>query len=160
MIEDVVSYATTGGDIHPAHVSLSGLVDDVRQDLAASIERSGATIECGDMAFTADAGQVRVLLQNLIHNAIVYHRPGTPPVIHVTGDRSESLVTLRVIDNGKGISTPDRERVLDPLVRLNREDDPPGTGLGLATCAPIAAGAGGRLDIGSPWRRHDDHGAS
>lgn len=84
-----------------------------------------------------------------LHNAIVYHRPGTPPVIHVTGDRSESGVTLRVIDNGKGISTADRERVLDPLVRLNREDDPPGTGLGLATCVRIAAAAGGRLDIGS-----------
>jgi signal transduction histidine kinase len=53
-----------------------------------------------------------------------------------------------VIDNGKGIDAPDRERILDPLVRLHREGDPPGTGLGLATCARIVAAAGGRLKIG------------
>jgi len=66
----------------------------------------------------------------------------------VTGGRSEDGATLRVVDNGKGISEADRKRVLDPLVRLYREDDPPGTGLGLATAARIATANGGRLEIG------------
>ena len=96
-------------------------------------------MDCADMTLTADAGQIRVLLQNLIHNAVIYHRPGIPPVVHITGHRSGDRETLRVTDNGKGISKADRERVLDPLVRLHRHDDPPGTGLGLATCARIAA---------------------
>lgn len=148
MVEDVLAFATIGGDLHPAHLSLPELVQDVVEDLAAILQESGASIDCGELTFTADAGQTRVLLQNLIHNAVAYRRPRVPPVIHITGHRGEEGAVLRVIDNGKGIGPADRERVLDPLVRLHREGDPPGSGLGLATCARIAAAAGGRLEIG------------
>jgi signal transduction histidine kinase len=52
-----------------------------------------------------------------------------------------------VADNGKGIMPADRERALQPLVRLNRPGDGPGTGLGLATCRRIAQAHGGELVI-------------
>ncbi|MGJ0386561.1 sensor histidine kinase [Paenarthrobacter nicotinovorans] len=149
MVEDVLAYATIGGDVRPAQISLKALVEDVVQDLAASLEANGASVDCHDLVFSADPGQMRVLLQNLIHNSVTYTRPGVPPAIHVTGERTDEGATFRVIDNGKGISEPDRDRVVDPLVRLHREDDPPGTGLGLATCARIVAAAGGQLEISS-----------
>ncbi|MEV7661529.1 GAF domain-containing sensor histidine kinase [Paenarthrobacter sp. NPDC089316] len=149
MVEDVLAYATIGGDVRPAPLSLKALVGEVVQDLAASLEARGASVDCDDLGFNADPVQMRVLLQNLIQNSATYSRPGVPPAIHVTGFRTDDGAALRVIDNGKGISEPDRERVLDPLVRLHREDDPPGTGLGLATCARIVAAAGGRLEIGA-----------
>ncbi|MFP3581269.1 GAF domain-containing sensor histidine kinase [Arthrobacter sp. SIMBA_036] len=148
MVEDVLAYATVGGDVRPVPLSLTALVGEVIQDLDASLEASSAVVEVDDLSFSADPVQMRVLLQNLIHNSVAYCRPGVPPVIRVTGERRDGGVVVRVIDNGKGISEADRERVLDPLVRLHREDDPPGTGLGLATCARIAAAAGGRLGIG------------
>lgn len=149
MIEDVLAFATIGGDLRPAKVSLTDLVGDVVADLATAVEESGASVDSGELVFTADPVQTRVLLQNLIHNALAYRRPGVPPVIHITGHRGEDGAVLRVIDNGKGIAAVDRERVLDPLVRLDRQGDPPGSGLGLATCARIAAAAGGRLDLGA-----------
>ncbi|MDI2037062.1 GAF domain-containing sensor histidine kinase [Paenarthrobacter nitroguajacolicus] len=149
MVEDVLAYATIGGDVRPAPLSLKALVADVAEDLASSLEASGASVDCEELVFSADPVQMRVLLQNLIHNSVSYSRPGASPVIHVTGERTDDGAALRVIDNGKGISEADRGRVLDPLVRLHREDDPPGTGLGLATCARIVAAAGGRLEIGS-----------
>ncbi|MDQ0145587.1 sensor histidine kinase [Pseudarthrobacter niigatensis] len=149
MVEDVLAFATIGGDLQPAAVSLAELVGDVIADLATAVEESGASVDSGELVFTADPVQTRVLLQNLIHNALNYRRPGVPPVIHVTGHRGEDGAVLRVIDNGKGIASGDRERVLDPLVRLDRQGDPPGSGLGLATCARIAAATGGRLDLGS-----------
>ena len=45
MVKDVLSYATIGGDVRPAEVSLADLVRDVVQDLAASIEAYGASVE-------------------------------------------------------------------------------------------------------------------
>ncbi|RAX44686.1 histidine kinase [Arthrobacter sp. AQ5-06] len=148
MVEDVLAFATIGGDLHPKQVFLAELVKDVMEDLAAALDESGASVDCGDLTFTADPVQTRVLLQNLIHNAMAYSRPGVPPVIHITGHRGEDGAVLRVIDNGKGIALADRERILDPLVRLHREGDPPGSGLGLATCSRIAAATGGRIEIG------------
>ena len=147
MVEDVLAFASIGGNLHPKHVSLQELVQDAVEDLGNILEESGASIDCGELTFNSDVVQTRVLLQNLIHNAVAYHRPGVPPVIHITGHRGDDGAVLRVIDNGKGIDPADRERVLDPLVRLHREGDPPGSGLGLATCARIAAAAGGRLKI-------------
>lgn len=148
MVEDVLAFATIGGDLHPKQVSLAGLVKDVMEDLATVMDASGASVDCGDLTLTADPVQTRVLLQNLIHNAMVYSRPGVPPVIHITGHRGDDGAVLRVIDNGKGIALADSERILDPLVRLHREGDPPGSGLGLATCSRIAAATGGRIEIG------------
>ncbi|GAC1367983.1 MAG: hypothetical protein NVSMB43_00830 [Pseudarthrobacter sp.] len=148
MVEEVLAFATIGGDLHPEQVFLAEIVKDVMEDLAAVLDASGACVDCGDLTFTADPVQTRVLLQNLIHNAMVYSRPGVPPVIHITGHRGEDGAVLRVIDNGKGIALADRERILDPLVRLHREGDPPGSGLGLATCSRIATAAGGKIEIG------------
>jgi signal transduction histidine kinase len=60
-------------------------------------------------------------------------------------------MTLHVADNGKGILPADRRRAMEPLVRLNRPGDGPGTGLGLATCRRIAHSHGGELTIsGTP----------
>ena len=50
-------------------------------------------------------------------------------------------------DNGKGIRPEDRQRVLEPLVRLHREGDGPGSGLGLATCRRIVQAHGGDLTL-------------
>ena len=52
-------------------------------------------------------------------------------------------------DNGKGIPAQERDHVTEPLARLHRDDDPPGLGLGLATCLRIAKAHGGRLEISS-----------
>lgn len=53
----------------------------------------------------------------------------------------------RVIDHGKGIDPADRLRVLEPLVRLRREGDPAGSGIGRATCARIAAAHAGSISL-------------
>jgi signal transduction histidine kinase len=52
-----------------------------------------------------------------------------------------------VADNGKGITPADRQRAVEPLVRLKRPGDGPGTGLGLATCQRIAQAHGSELAI-------------
>lgn len=54
---------------------------------------------------------------------------------------------VSVADNGRGIDAGDRQRAVEPLVRLNRPGDGPGSGLGLATCRRIATAHGGELLI-------------
>lgn len=148
MVEELLTFASIGGSLVRSTLSLEHLVNDVTADLSLGLKEAGATVEVEeDFAFEADASQMRVALQNLIQNAVAYSRPGVPPVIRVRGQRSGSGVVVQVADNGKGINSEDRRRVVEPLVRLHRDGDPPGSGLGLATCARIAAAHDGRLEI-------------
>jgi signal transduction histidine kinase len=147
MVEELLAFAAIGGSLVRSRLSLARLVRDVTADLSLGLGEAGAVVECEDFDFDADESQLRVALQNLIHNAVAYRRPGIPPLIRIVGESSGAGVVVRVIDNGKGISVGDRRRVIEPLVRLHRDGDPGGSGLGLATCARIAAAHGGRLEI-------------
>lgn len=149
MLDDILSFSRIGGSLRLRKVSLAALVREVEEDLAARLHEAGAVIEVSDYVLQADAEQLRTLLQNLIHNAVSYRRPGVPPKVLVTASAVEDGVEVRVTDNGKGIPAEQRAFVIEPLVRLHRDDDPPGSGLGLATCVRIAHAHGGRLTISS-----------
>lgn len=147
MVEELLAFASIGGSLERKQLSLAKLVGAVTVDLNLGLRQAGAVIECDDFVFEADEAQMRTALQNLVQNAVAYARPGVCPVIRVQGQRTGAGVVVRVVDNGKGIAAEDRGRVVEPLVRLHREGDPAGSGLGLATCARIAAAHGGRLEI-------------
>ncbi|MGO4490799.1 ATP-binding protein [Arthrobacter sp. 2YAF22_2] len=149
MVDDILSFSRIGGALRCGDVSLLALVRDVEEDLRSSLSEVDADIEVSDFVLRADAEQLRMLLQNLIHNAVTYRCPGLRPRILVRAEAIADGVEIQVADNGKGIPMADWERVTQPLVRLHREDDPPGSGLGLATCLRIANAHGGSLWISS-----------
>jgi len=147
MVEELLAFSSIGGSLSRSRLSLASLVKEVTDDLGPGLREAGAAVECADFVFDADENQLRIALQNIIQNAVAYRRPDVPPVIRISGQPAGAGVVIRVEDNGKGISAGDRRRVVEPLVRLHREGDPAGTGLGLATCASVAAAHGGRLEI-------------
>lgn len=149
-VEEVLEFSRVGATLTRQRVSLADAVEAVRQDLSPLVTEYGAVITVRDADLSVDQTQVRALLQNLIANAINYSLPGIAPRIEVTADSGATQVLI-VADHGKGIAAADRERVLEPLVRLHRTGDPAGTGIGLATCARIARAHGGTLAIsGTP----------
>ncbi len=83
------------------------------------------------------------LITNLIENALKY----VPPRGHVTlgVERSGDRVLLRASDDGPGIPAGDRERVLRPFERLERDAHQPGSGLGLSLASAIVRLHHGRL---------------
>lgn len=147
MLDDILSFSKIGGALRPSRVSLASLVHDVEEDLAFGLKESGAEISVSDVVLHADAEQLRTLLQNLIQNSVAYRRPGVPAKIQITAEAVPDGLAVHVRDNGKGIPAAERSNVTEPLVRLHRADDPPGFGLGLATCVRIAQAHGGRLEI-------------
>ena len=144
MLEDVLSYSRIGGGAKPEFVSVPAAVDEVMWDLGIAGQNM---VEVQDLTVYADRGQLRILLQNLLSNAMNYRSPDRDLQIRITGASNYHGSTLRVADNGKGIAPEDRAKVLEPLVRLHRDGDGPGTGLGLATCSAIAKAHGGDLTV-------------
>ncbi|WP_029045154.1 HAMP domain-containing sensor histidine kinase [Cupriavidus sp. amp6] len=97
-------------------------------------------IVCGD----ADA--LRILLTNLLDNALAYIPAGSRIDVHVARGADGRSVELVVSDNGPGIAVGERERVFDRFYRLP-EAPTGGSGLGLAIVAEIAQSHGARVAL-------------
>ncbi|VXA99162.1 Histidine kinase [Arthrobacter sp. 9V] len=144
MLEDVLSYSRVGGAVQPTQVSLREVTEEVVRDLGIENHR---IVEVEDLTLHADGGQLRTLLQNLLSNAMNYRSPERDLRVRISGVSNYQGATVFVSDNGKGIRPEDRAKALEPLVRLRREGDGPGSGLGLATCSSIAKAHGGDLTL-------------
>lgn len=132
-------------------VDLGKIAREVVADLEARIEQTGARVEFNGLpSLEADPTQMRQLLQNLISNALKFHRPSEPPVVKISGrlllDRrrpagsaaSRELCQILVEDNGIGFEEKYLDRIFDAFQRLHGQDQFEGTGVGLAVCRKIA----------------------
>ena len=146
MLEDVLTYSRMGGSIQRQRVSLHAVAAEVARDLGLSFG-PGAVLDSEDMTLHVDRGQLRTLLQNLVANAVNYRSPDRDLKVRISGIANYQGTTLLVADNGKGIAPQDRQRVLEPLVRLHRKGDGPGSGLGLAISRRIVEAHGGELAL-------------
>ena len=113
----------------------------IAADVVASFATQGPGVEFEPMAdatVEGDPALLKLLLQNLVDNAIKFSHSESAPV-SVTLEVGRSKVTLRVIDDGIGIPAGSEERVFEPFVKLNRaRGHRVGYGLGLNLCERIA----------------------
>jgi len=91
-----------------------------------------------------DAFLLREALANLVHNAIEYSHRGAHVTVR-TG-RANGHTFLEVEDDGPGIPSSERERVLERFYRVPGTAGT-GSGLGLAIVREIAAGHGASIAI-------------
>jgi len=100
------------------------------------------------------------LLQNLIGNALKFHKHGVAPIIHISGmmiqnrrhtgsEQPKSLCQIEIQDQGIGISAEHLDKIFGMFKRLHRKDEYEGTGIGLAVCQRIAAQCGGGISVRS-----------
>jgi PAS domain S-box-containing protein len=148
LIDDLLSFASTGVREPPCSVDLQNAVNQARQNLELEIKESGATIAL-DRLPVVQGNEIRLvrLFQNLIGNAVKY-RGKESPEIHLSAARQGPDWVVRVEDNGIGIAQENQTRVFMPFVRLANRDVP-GTGLGLAVCKNIVEGLGGAIWVES-----------
>ncbi|MEX2113963.1 MAG: ATP-binding protein [Pirellulales bacterium] len=129
---------------------LNAVVDGAVENLAVSIRESGAVVTRDALpTISAHVEQMKQLFQNLIGNAIKFHRPGVPPVVRVGAKSEGQDWLLSVRDNGIGIEREYRDKIFAIFRRLHTQSEYPGTGIGLAICAKIAERHGGRISVES-----------
>ncbi len=152
LVQSLLQYASAEGhEDERETMSLQSVLDRALENLAATIAEAGARIEAGALPeVRAHASKLLQVLQNLISNAIKYHRPGVRPEIRVFADTTESGWTIHVQDNGMGIEPTSVERVFTPLQRLHGPEIS-GTGLGLAICRRAVEAEGGRIWLDSTF---------
>ena len=153
LIKDTLDYSlATNNRTEAGQVDMRKCVDEVLSDLRAEIIASNAQIEVQELCtLFGYPVQLRMLLQNLIGNAIRYRTEENPPRITITctSEGPDGPSMLRVSDNGIGIAPEDQSRIFGLFQRLHLQSDYPGSGLGLATCQRIALNHAGEISVQS-----------
>jgi two-component system OmpR family sensor kinase len=96
---------------------------------------------------SGDPESLRILLSNLVDNALRYTPRGGR--IDVSVDRDREDVILSVADTGPGIAAEERERVFDRFYR-GEASEGSGSGLGLSIVKRIADAHGATIALGAP----------
>jgi len=144
LIQDLLTFSRVTTKAQPfAPVNLNLVVKNVLSDLETYIEEVAGQVHVDNLpTIEADPTQMRQLFQNVISNALKFHRPDAPPVVKI---QSGEVVAARppacriiVTDNGIGFEEAYRERIFGVFQRLHSRNVYPGTGVGLAVCRKIA----------------------
>jgi signal transduction histidine kinase/ligand-binding sensor domain-containing protein len=150
LIDDLLSLSRVTTKKNPIEpIELRELAQEVLGDLEFRIQSTHGRVELGELPLLhGDPVQIRQVFQNLIGNALKFHRPGEPPVVRVTAVQSASdpsFVEIHFEDNGIGFETKDAERVFLPFQRLHGRVQYEGTGIGLTIVQKIAERHGGTI---------------
>lgn len=172
MTDDLLTLANA--EVHPVAtptpVILRPLVDEVVNQLSSRGQALGVTIEnkiTEGLVIHADRNYLEEILINLIDNGVKYNRPGG--YVLVTAEETPQQVTLKVSDNGLGISSSHLPRIFERFYRVDksRSRTSGGTGLGLAIVHHLVEAHGGEITVDSqlgegttftvtfPWNNHE-----
>jgi two-component system phosphate regulon sensor histidine kinase PhoR len=142
----------------PSALSLRKVFADLSRRWADSVEKKGLQWGCkgdGDVVAFANPELLRLVLDNLVHNAIKF----TPPsgAVEVSCRDGGERVTIEVADTGCGIAPDDQKRVFERFYQVaiarsgagGRSAEDRGTGLGLAIVRHAVAAMDGTIRVES-----------
>ena len=175
LINDLLNFSRASRNVGEYEtVILREKIMHVLEDLEITIRESKAKINLdlsSEFSVYGNRPQLSRLFQNLISNAIKFHKKGEVPEIQIISklydtaeniygfkiDINKKYVEIDVVDNGIGFDEQYREKMFTIFQRLHGRMDYKGTGIGLALCKKIAENhngfitAKGRPDEGSTF---------
>lgn len=120
-------------DVKIEELDLRELIEETIADIRFNKGASSISLDYQahpSHTFKSDYNQIKIILSNLLANAVKYHNLDQPsPFIRVTFKRTRNVVEISVEDNGRGISKENVPKIFDMFFRA--AEDKEGTGLGL-----------------------------
>ncbi len=146
LIDDLLRYSRVERrELRRERVLLRPLLERLREELGEEIRTRGLTVrmELAVEAVEAEQEGLREALLNLVGNAVKFRRDGGGTVT-ISARREGNNIVLSVADDGIGFDMKYHDRIFKIFERLHREEEYPGTGVGLAIVGKVAERHGGR----------------
>jgi signal transduction histidine kinase len=135
LIRDLLEYGRVAQIEAPMSATeLEPHVNTVVSQLAEVVKAKSAKVEIDRPlpAVWAHPTLLDQVLRNLLDNALKFVRPGFTPEIHLWACEKNDKVEISLEDNCIDIGPQNQERIFRIFERLDQENGPPGTGIGLA----------------------------
>ena len=152
LINDLLDYSRVESRGKPFELTdLNVILNRSKRNLSLVIEESGAQVIAEELPeIKVDAEQITQLFQNLIGNALKFHKKDEKPVVQLSVQKKEERFwEFSVSDNGIGIAPEYYERIFVIFQRLHTKEEYAGTGIGLAICKRIVERHGGKIWLNS-----------
>jgi len=146
LIDDLLVFSRMGRtEMQAATVSLADILADVIREAQPDVKRP-IDWKIGSLPrVRGDREMLRLVLANLVSNAVKYTGKSAHPRIEVGVAREEDReVVICVRDNGVGFDMTYASKLFGVFQRLHRADEFEGTGIGLANVRRIVHRHGGR----------------
>jgi PAS domain S-box-containing protein len=135
---------STRAELHREVTDLSGMAQAILADMARTDPQRQVRREVEPyITARGDTTMIEAVMRNLLDNAWKYTLRTTEPVIRVYMERQDGMDFICVADNGAGFDMAHANRLFQPFQRLHRQEEFPGTGIGLATVQRIVLRHGG-----------------
>lgn len=147
LINDLLDYSRVGrsNDVKEL-VNVKDIIAKAILNLQAHINETGAEITYDNLPIIHGVySQLLQLFQNLVDNAIKFHKTNAKPRVEIKCEEKESEFLFSVADNGVGIPLEYKDRVFVIFQRLHNREKYSGTGIGLAVCKKIVEFHGGQI---------------
>jgi PAS domain S-box-containing protein len=126
-------------------IPLKQVLNHVQANLQSSFDEVQGTLVLEDLpVIEGDPNQLQQLFQNLVENALKFHRKGFPPVVRVRAEQDDAIYRIFVEDNGIGFDEQYQQRIFRIFERLSPTQYD-GTGIGLAICKKIVERHNGQI---------------
>ncbi|MBC8053496.1 MAG: GHKL domain-containing protein [Sphingobacteriaceae bacterium] len=150
LVQGLLDYSRIGKEVSLKPVNCNEIINEVMDDMAASINESAAKISVQPLPeLTGNPIEMRQLFQNLLSNALKFRKKDTSPQISITAEQQTSNWLFSIKDNGIGIAEADKDKIFTIFKRLHNRDEYEGTGIGLSHCRKIVEQHGGNIWIDS-----------
>ena len=148
LIDDLLAYSRLERRrIIKQKLDLAALVQMVLAEFRAELAEIGAELrtDVPSVLVRLDPDGLGMALRNLVANAIKFSRAARPPRLAVSAEVTPQEIVLKVEDNGIGFDMKFKEQIFEIFTRLERTDDFPGSGVGLALVIKSVQRMGGRV---------------
>lgn len=160
LVEGLLTYARVGTrETQFSKVSMDEVVKNVLSDIEMTIQDQQAEIEVDKLdTIESNELQLRQMFQNMISNALKFHKPDQAPKVKISSQRitmpssshaAKTYSKITILDEGIGIPSQYKEKIFTIFQRLHGRSEYDGTGIGLAVVRRIVERHGGKIEVTS-----------